>query len=314
MAHLLLLGSWQGAMDLTALLHAEHTVTLARQPEELDEARDRGFDLMLAEAGHASAGEMARRLGLPWIACSGTPVPAAAAAAYREGALAVLPWDAPAELVQRTLARLLATLAPRETARTVAGHRWQRRYRAGERILLDPESALEVMEGVVALTVLHADGDEVLLGLYGKGQVLAGHPEDACCIQLQAHTDAAVRLQPWAEAARRPDFAERLRERLRLMEAWAAMQARPQTEQRLLGILSLLAEQFGRPAQRGTMIEVKVTHAQLASAVGATRTTVTRLLGQLRRRGALLTVSAAGGERYCLRESAAEREHHRRAG
>lgn len=41
-------------------------------------------------------------------------------------------------------------------------------------------------------------------------------------------------------------------------------------------------------------------HAQLASAVGATRTTVTRLLGQLRRRGILLAVPAEGGERFCL--------------
>ena len=53
-------------------------------------------------------------------------------------------------------------------------------YRTGERTLLDPESALEVLEGVVALTVIHEDGAEVLLGLYGPGQVLAGHPEDAC--------------------------------------------------------------------------------------------------------------------------------------
>lgn len=175
-------------------------------------------------------------------------------------------------------------------------------YRTGERILLDPESALEVLEGVVALTVIHEDGAEVLLGLYGPGQVLAGHPEDACCIQLYAQTGTTVRVQGWTEAAGQPGFADRLRERLRSMEAWAAMQARPQIEQRLVGILSLLAEQFGRPSARGVVIELQVTQTQLASAVGATRTTVTRLLGRLRRRGALIAIRSGRGERYCLHD------------
>jgi CRP-like cAMP-binding protein len=178
----------------------------------------------------------------------------------------------------------------------------QRNYHAGERIRLSPDGVLEVLEGVVALTVIHEDGTEVLLGLYGPGQVLAGHPEDACCIQLYAHSETTVCIQPWSEAVRHPEFAGRLRDRLRTMEAWAAMQARPHLEQRLLGILSLLAEQFGRPTNRGMLIEVQVTQAQLASAVGATRTTVSRLLGCLRRRGMVIGVRSGRGERYCLQD------------
>lgn len=175
-------------------------------------------------------------------------------------------------------------------------------YRAGRPILLAADGTLEVQEGVVALTVLHADGDEVLLGLYGPGQMLTGHPEDRCCIQLYAHTDVRVRVETWTEACRKPGFAERLRGRLRQMEAWAAMQARPQVEQRLLGLLTLLAEQFGKPAARGTLVDVRITHAQLASAVGATRTTVTRLLGRLKRQGFLSSTRGPGGERFALRD------------
>ncbi len=175
-----------------------------------------------------------------------------------------------------------------------------RRYKAGERIRLGPESVLEVISGVVALTILHEDGAEVLLGLLGPGQVLAGHSRDVCCLQLYAHTDTAVWVQPWAKAVLQPGFADRLRERLRILEAWAAMQARPHLERRLLGILSLLAEQFGRPTSQGVEIEVGITQLQLASAVGATRSTVTRLLGRLRRRGLLIAVRSGRGERYRL--------------
>jgi CRP-like cAMP-binding protein len=177
----------------------------------------------------------------------------------------------------------------------------QQYYRAGERIDLDPDNTLAIHEGVVALTVIHEDGAEVLLGLCGPGHVLAGHPADGCSIQLQTYTGARVSIEPWTAAVRWPDFFERLRHRLRTMEAWAAMQARPQIEQRLLGILSLLAGQFGRRGPKGTLIEVRITHAQLASAVGATRATVTRRLGALRRRGLLLSVGSGAGERLCLR-------------
>src|SRR3954471_22813935 len=119
-------------------------------------------------------------------------------------------------------------------------------YRIGERIELDPDHVLEVLDGVVALMMLHEDGAEVLLGLYGAGQILAGHPEKSGCVELSAQTPATVQVEPWTEAVQRAGFAGRLRDRLRSMEAWAAMQARPHIEQRLFGILSLLAEPFGR--------------------------------------------------------------------
>ena len=175
-----------------------------------------------------------------------------------------------------------------------------RRYKAGERIPLGPESVLEVVSGVVALTVLHEDGAEVLLGLLGPGQVLVGHPKEASCLQPYAIGDTAVWVQPWSKAILQPGFADRLRDRLRSLEAWAAMQARPSLERRLLGILWLLAGQFGRPTGQGVRIEVGITHHQLALAVGATRSTVTRLLGRLRRRGLLIAVRQGRGERYCL--------------
>jgi len=306
-ACLLLLGSWKGLADVAALLHSEHAVTLVHRSDEIARTEGAGFNLLLAEAEDgaalAAAAAMAKRLAVSWLACCTNSDPAVTAAAYGAGALAVLPCDVPPEIVQQTISRLLTTWSPGgRGSQTTAAYRWRRHYRARERILLNPDSALEVEAGIVALTVIHADGTEVLLGLYGPGQILAGHPEDACCIQLYAHTDTAIRIQPWTEAVRQPDLADRLRERLRLMEAWAAMQARPQIEQRLLGILSLLAEQFGRPVPRGTRIEVRITHAQLASAVGATRSTVSRLLGDLRRRGALLSDgSAQNDRRYCLR-------------
>ena len=103
-----------------------------------------------------------------------------------------------------------------------------------------------------------------------------------------------------------------MRRRLQQLEAWAAMQARPHLDQRVLGLLSLLAEQFGRPHPQGTLIDVRITHAQLAAAAGATRTTITRTLGDLRTRGLLATVGSGEAQRLCPREP--EAAHHGQPG
>jgi DNA-binding transcriptional ArsR family regulator len=176
----------------------------------------------------------------------------------------------------------------------------RRSYKSGERIALGPEIVLEVLSGVVVLTLLHEDGTEAFLGFLGPGKLQAGRPLETASIQLHAYGETVVWAQPWSRAILQPGFADRMRDRLRDLEEWAAILARPNLEQRLLGILSLLAEQFGRPAAEGVHIEIGITHHQLASAVGATRSTVTRLLGHLGRRGLLIAVRHGRGERYCL--------------
>jgi CRP-like cAMP-binding protein len=176
-------------------------------------------------------------------------------------------------------------------------------------ILLEADAVLRVEDGILATTMIHQDGAEVLLGLSGKGQIVVAHPEDDCHIQIVAHTDAKVQIEPWETAAGQPDFSMKLRVRLQQMEGWAAMQARPSLPQRVLGILGLLAGQFGCVQEQGTLIDVRVTHAQLASAAGATRTSITRVLGELRDAGKIMILSAQGEDRFCLCDKNLTEDH-----
>jgi len=54
---------------------------------------------------------------------------------------------------------------------------------------------------------------------------------------------------------------------------------------RLLGFLTLLIEEFGEPSSEGYCLPFPLTHAQIGSAIGSTRVTVTRLMGKLRQQG-----------------------------
>jgi CRP-like cAMP-binding protein len=238
-----------------------------------------------------------------WIAWNQTDDSSLTLQAYQAGAAAVLPAAATPELFLQTI----QTLAASPTSASVQQPRLYH-YHRGDLILPETNAVIEVNEGVIALNVVHHDGAQVLLGLCGPGQTLIGHPHDTCSLQLVAHTDSAVTFRSWAEAARSSGFNERLRSRLQHLEAWAAMQARPNLDQRIMGLLSLLADQFGEPYEQGTLINIRITHVQLASAVGTTRSTITRTLGDLKTRGLLGLVGSGDSERFCL--YAIEHGHH----
>jgi hypothetical protein len=311
MRHLAFLGALDANVQKMALhLHANgYTVTFAHAGA-LDSAALPILVLGKQQTGALAqliAGEAFRR---PWLAWNRSDRPALAAAAYQAGALAVLPARLVPAAFRQAVQRALELSEPGAEKHAPTFRRAVREYRRADPLLLAHNAVVEVQAGVIALRALHYDGAEVLLGLCGPGQTLVYHPADSCNLQLAAHTDAKVLLKPWAEAVTEPGFAARLRERLQQMEAWAAIQARPHLDQRVLGLLSLLAEQFGKPQADGVLIDLRLTHAQLASATGATRTTITRTLGDLRTRGLLTTLGSGENERLILhrRETGSHRQ------
>lgn len=62
----------------------------------------------------------------------------------------------------------------------------------------------------------------------------------------------------------------------------------PRVQDRVLALMWLLAESWGRVTPMGTLLPVKLTHSMLGALVGAKRPTVTLALGDLVDRGALL--------------------------
>jgi CRP-like cAMP-binding protein len=62
----------------------------------------------------------------------------------------------------------------------------------------------------------------------------------------------------------------------------------PRVEDRLLALLWLLAESWGRVTPNGTTLPLALTHETLGALIGARRPTVTLALGELTQRGAVL--------------------------
>ncbi|NJM08965.1 winged helix-turn-helix domain-containing protein [Candidatus Gracilibacteria bacterium] len=66
-----------------------------------------------------------------------------------------------------------------------------------------------------------------------------------------------------------------------------------------------------RRRRPGHLVNVRVTHTMLAAAIGAHRTTVIRLIRDLRTRDLLILVGTGERERFCLTPGAGERQAHR---
>ncbi|MEO1088561.1 MAG: hypothetical protein AAFY88_30375, partial [Acidobacteriota bacterium] len=266
MKHLALLGEGTRLLEIAGHLHgAGFAVTLLPSPANDGEGSHGLVTALtrpgLALASTARSGELAALAstaewhGLPWLfLCGDSPSADSGGlttAAYEAGALAVLPASSETELVVQAVERSVQSL----TARGAGKRRPLRRsYRSGDTIPLATSEKLYVMDGVVAQIAWHGDGGEGLVGLWGPGHLLTGHPADACGLALRAHTDATVeveRLDP-LEAGRR-DSVEPLLARVRGLEAWSSVQTRQNMQERLLGILTLLAEQFGAVRAEGTL-------------------------------------------------------------
>jgi CRP-like cAMP-binding protein len=106
--------------------------------------------------------------------------------------------------------------------------------------------------------------------------------EDAILLSIPLRTfrkamesDAGVASKLLAAVARRRAEAEDQIERLLFRNV----------ESRIAELILSLATPYGRPDPRGTLITMKVTHAEVSRTVGSTRETVTLTLGALKRRG-----------------------------
>ncbi|MCD8487136.1 MAG: Crp/Fnr family transcriptional regulator [Desertifilum sp.] len=162
-------------------------------------------------------------------------------------------------------------------------------YSNGQTIQMSSQDIWIVCRGVVLLSTLFPNGDEVLLGLASPSMPF-GLPLTAIySYHATALSDVDLMRLTVAEIEQSPTLSRSLWQhqsrRLRQTEAMLALVGHRRVKERLCQLLSLLKQEIGQPVAEGTRISVKLTHQNLANAIGTTRVTVTRLLGQLREEG-----------------------------
>ncbi len=168
-------------------------------------------------------------------------------------------------------------------------------FKAGQTIPLRTQEVWIVYRGLVQVTTLQPSGDEALLGLVGPLMPLGRSLTLLDPYQATALSNVDLLRLTVEEIQASPRLARELNEqmarRLRQVEALLALAGKRLVVDRLQGFLYLLAHEFGQPTPEGIRIDVRLTHQQFANALGTTRVTVTRFLGELRDRG-LIEISS----------------------
>lgn len=165
-------------------------------------------------------------------------------------------------------------------------------YRGGQPIRMLSDEILVVCRGVVQLGTLYDNGDEALLGLACPSMPFGMPLSVIRPYQAVALTDVDLMRLRLVEIEQSPMLAQgifrHLARRLQQTEAVLAMVGYRRVEERLRHLLMLLKQEVGQPDENGTRLSVRLTHQQLANAIGTTRVTVTRLLSQLQEEGWLI--------------------------
>lgn len=129
--------------------------------------------------------------------------------------------------------------------------------------------------------------EEAFLGFVGVGQPFEIVTHFPFGVDAYAHTEkTSVVWLYWEELDNWPNFRREIMDQFRYQHQrkllWLSTLGQRRTIDRLIGLLRLLVEEFGEPCEEGLCLPFPLTHAQVGSAIGSTRVTVTRLMGKLR--------------------------------
>jgi CRP-like cAMP-binding protein len=136
--------------------------------------------------------------------------------------------------------------------------------------------------------------EEAFLGFVGAGQPFEIVAQSPFTLSAYSHVDqTSVVWMYWHDLDNWPHFRREVLDAFRYQHQrkllWLSTLGQRRTIDRLLGFLTLLIEEFGEPCHNGYCLPFPLTHAQIGSAIGSTRVTVTRLMGKLRQRGLIGT-------------------------
>ena len=164
-------------------------------------------------------------------------------------------------------------------------------YDKAELIPLAGEGIWQIYRGVIQLSQFGPSGDEILLGWAYSEQffglwLTTNQLEN---YQARALSDVYLRWYPLVEIESSPKLSQlilgQVIRRMQQSEALLAIAGLRRVDERLQELLKLLAQEMGQPVKGGRRLMVRLTHQMLANAIGTTRVTITRLLGDFQAQG-----------------------------
>ncbi|MBN3871853.1 Crp/Fnr family transcriptional regulator [Nostoc sp. JL33] len=154
-----------------------------------------------------------------------------------------------------------------------------------EVIPLQNDVLWRIEHGAVRTLTWSEDGTFITLGYWGLGDLIGSPLSRVKPYQIQCLTGVELSIVPphlWHQDI------NALLSHIQQAEDLLSIVHRKPISLRLWQFLVWLSEKFGRDVDKGKLIDLNVTHQDIAEVLNTTRVTVTRLLQQLEEEGTLL--------------------------
>ncbi len=181
----------------------------------------------------------------------------------------------------------------------------------------DPDDQLYfLLSGTVRLYKIYGDFKEATTallkngGVFGKLNLVEGRWQNVFAEAVTESRVASVQKSSLEAVIKRdPEFALRLfssfSERLRQSDEVIESLLHREVSTRLATLLGNLSERFGRENGSGTLIDVRLTHQDLANMIASTREAVSKVMSEFQREG----VIENRNRRIAILDSSALTEH-----
>jgi CRP-like cAMP-binding protein len=166
----------------------------------------------------------------------------------------------------------VATLFPKQT------------FGRRELIPLETTSLWKIETGYVRGVTIDEDGTLATIGFWQPGDVIGQYLSCLDSFDIECLTPVEACVLPHDDLQCQANLFIYAHQ----MQSLLAILHHKRIETRLICFLNWLAKEFGHPTTRGCLINLRLTHQDIADAIGTTRVTITRLLNQFQQEGRLL--------------------------
>lgn len=157
-------------------------------------------------------------------------------------------------------------------------------FKRHDSIPLQPEMLLQIVRGVVRTVTWNDEGNILTLGYWGAGDVVGQPLSKIQPYQVECMTNVEVSYIPSSDKER---AMKAICQHVQQAEELLSIVHQTNARTRLLQMLLWLARKFTRPVEQGQLLDLRLTHQELAEFTGMTRVSVTRFLSQLERDGVI---------------------------
>ncbi len=137
-------------------------------------------------------------------------------------------------------------------------------------------------QGVVKTCTWNEEGTAITLGYWGSGDIVGQPLSLVSPYQIECLNLVEAVALPLRQCDR---LSEAIRRHIQETEELLYIVRSERMYTRLIKILTWLARKFSYEVEEGRLIDLPLTHQELAEVIGTTRVTVTKLINQLEQEG-----------------------------